>query len=72
MKKYDIVRFQKSENKITQPITKFGGQPVGIRESQWPVSEGWADRKMMFVGQIFLILMLLSGVARKTRLLSSR
>ena len=30
MKKYDIVRFQKSENKITQPITKFGGQGKSV------------------------------------------
>ncbi len=54
IKKYDIIRFERVEKKITGPITKFGGQPIGIRESQWPMSEGWNDRKMMFVGQILL------------------
>lgn len=39
--------------KITKPITKFGGQLIGLEESQWPISEGWDD-KMMFVGQILI------------------
>lgn len=54
IKKYDIVKFEKVEKKITRPITKFGGQPIGIKESQWPISKSWNDRKMMFVGQILL------------------
>lgn len=54
VKKYDIVKLEKAEKKITKPITKFGGQPIGIRESQWPISKSWNDRKMMFVGQILL------------------
>lgn len=54
IKKYDIVKFEKAEKKITKPITKFGGQPIGIEESQWPISKSWDDRKMMFVGQILL------------------
>lgn len=35
-------------------LTKFGGQPDWIRQADWPLSEGWDDRKMTFVGQIFL------------------
>lgn len=53
VKKYDIVGFEKASKRITKPITKFGGQPIGIKESQWPVSQGW-DGKMMFVGQILI------------------
>ena len=54
IKKYDIIGFEKAEKKITKLITKFGGQPIGIKESQWPISEEWNNRKMMFVGQILL------------------
>ena len=39
IKKYDIIGFEKAEKKITKLITKFGGQPIGIKESQWPISE---------------------------------
>ena len=53
VKKYEIVGFEKASKRITKPITKFGGQPIGIKESQWPVSQGWDD-KMMFVGQILI------------------
>lgn len=53
VKKYDIIEFKKMSKKITKPITKFGGQPIGLEESQWPISEGWHD-KMMFVGQILI------------------
>ena len=35
-------------------ITKFGGQPIGLTEEQWPISEAWDNRKMMFVGQIII------------------
>lgn len=54
VKKYDIIGFEKAEKKITKPITKFGGQPIGLKNSQWPMSSGWEDRKMMFVGQILI------------------
>lgn len=50
--KYDIVGFNKMDEKINEPITKFGGQPIWISEEKWPMSMGWKDRKMMFVGQI--------------------
>lgn len=53
IKKYEITGFEKI-SKINEPITKFGGQPAWIDEEQWPVSMGWEERKMMFVGQIAL------------------
>lgn len=54
IEKYDIIRFVKLEEKIDKPISKFGGQPVWIEEEQWPVSMGWEDKKMMFIGQILV------------------
>lgn len=52
IKKYEIKAFVEANERTTKPITKFGGQPVWIGEPQWPVSAGWDDRLMMFVGQI--------------------
>lgn len=52
VKKYEIVEWIKSESSIVTPITKFGGQPIWIEDTQWPVSKGWEDRLMIFVGQI--------------------
>lgn len=52
--KYDIIKFNKSGQKVDKPISKFGGQPVWIDGEQWPTSIGWQDRKMMFVGQILI------------------
>lgn len=52
IKTYNILSFSKASKKIEEPITKFGGQPIWIGEEQWPVSSGWKNRKMMFVGQI--------------------
>lgn len=54
IQKYDIIGFQKVQNKITEPMTKFGGQPIWIDKAQWPISIGWENRKMMFVGQIYI------------------
>lgn len=39
---------------VDQFVTKFGGQPVWLDAPQWPVSQGWDGRPMMFVGQIVL------------------
>lgn len=54
IKKYDIIHFNKLEEKVNKPISKFGGQPVWIGEEQWPISIGWENKKMMFVGQILI------------------
>lgn len=54
IKKYEIVDFEIVKEQIKVPITKFGGQPVWVSGTEWPVSMGWKDRKMMFVGQILL------------------
>ncbi|MPQ31638.1 DUF1963 domain-containing protein [Clostridium estertheticum] len=52
VRKFDIIEFEQTEKQIVKPITKFGGQPVWLEEPQWPVSCGWDNRLMMFVGQI--------------------
>lgn len=54
IKTYEITEFQRKANDKKEFITKFGGQPDWIRQTDWPLSEGWDDRKMTFVGQIFL------------------
>lgn len=52
IKKFDIIKINKLEEKVNKPITKFGGQPIWIGKEEWPVSMGWENKKMMFVGQI--------------------
>jgi hypothetical protein len=54
IKKYEITEFKQVVKRINEPITKFGGQPVWINEPEWPMSDGWDDKPMMFVGQIAL------------------
>ena len=54
IRKYEITGFENVVERINKPITKFGGQPIWIRESQWPISSGWNNRQMMFIGQIAL------------------
>lgn len=53
-KTYEITAFQKRTVGKREFVTKFGGQPDWVRKADWPVSEGWEDRKMTFIGQIFL------------------
>ena len=53
-KTYEITDFQRREPKKGEFVTKFGGQPDWIKETDWPVSPSWEGRKMTFVGQIFL------------------
>lgn len=53
-KAYEITEFQKRSIGKKEFITKFGGQPDWIRKADWPLSEGWDDRKMAFICQIFL------------------
>ncbi|GGD46852.1 hypothetical protein [Paenibacillus nasutitermitis] len=52
--KYTIEKFVRFTEPLNSLKTKFGGQPVWITEPQWPLSSGWDNRPMMFVGQIEL------------------
>lgn len=54
IRKYEILDLIVSKTKINEPVTKFGGYPNFLYEQQWPTSEGWEDRKMMFLGQIVI------------------
>lgn len=51
--KYTIAAFREVDTPITQPITKFGGQPVWIAEPQWPISRA-TGQPMRFICQIAL------------------
>jgi hypothetical protein len=51
-KKFDI-EFIPAERPIRDCVTKFGGQPVWISESEWPVSKSTGE-KMAFICQISL------------------
>ncbi|AFZ57320.1 DUF1963 domain-containing protein [Anabaena cylindrica FACHB-243] len=42
-----------TQTPITEPITKFGGQPVWINEPTWPLAFETGE-KMLFMGQIAL------------------
>lgn len=53
-KAYEIIDFQRREIGNKEFITKFGGQPDWVTIEDWPLSAGWDDRKMTFIGQIFL------------------
>ena len=45
------LRFKKTKTTITEPVTKFGGQPIWIEEPQWPISKS-TEKPMKFIGQI--------------------
>ncbi|MGP4016316.1 hypothetical protein [Saccharopolyspora sp. 5N708] len=47
------VSFVEATEPITEPITKFGGQPVWLAEPMWPLSAS-TGRPMRFIGQIRL------------------
>lgn len=51
--KYTIAAFRDVDAPITQPVTKFGGQPVWLMEPQWPVSRSTGE-PMRFLCQIAL------------------
>lgn len=53
MKKKYAINFREIENPITEPVTKFGGQPVWIEKPEWAVSRS-TGKPMMFVCQIKL------------------
>ncbi len=50
--KYSI-EFHRTEHPITEPVTKFGGQPVWLEAPDWPQSRQ-LKRPMCFIGQIAL------------------
>ncbi len=53
MPKKWIINFIEAETPITEPVTKFGGQPVWIGEPDWPLSRETGN-PMRFIGQIEL------------------
>ena len=50
--KYSIT-YREVQAPITDPVTKFGGQPVWLERPQWPVSRRYG-RQMQFICQIVL------------------
>ncbi|MET7668360.1 hypothetical protein [Micromonospora luteifusca] len=48
-----IVDYRGAETPVTEPITKFGGQPTWLGPPQWPVSAAWGT-PMRFLCQIVL------------------
>lgn len=48
-----IVNYHRAEAPVTEPVTKFGGQPTWLTGPQWPISRGW-NTPMRFVCQIAL------------------
>jgi hypothetical protein len=53
MKKKYTITFHEVQTPITEPVTKFGGQPVWITEAQWPLSRRLGI-PMQFICQIKL------------------
>ncbi|MGE3780535.1 MAG: DUF1963 domain-containing protein [Pirellulaceae bacterium] len=53
MPKKWLIEFHESSTPITQPVTKFGGQPVWVEQPQWPLSRE-TGHPMRFIGQIAL------------------
>src|SRR5690242_11020911 len=49
-RKYTI-RYHDAPAPISEPVTKFGGQPVWVAEPQWPLSKMYGT-PMQFVCQI--------------------
>jgi len=47
------INFIASDNPITEPVTKFGGQPVWLTTPQWPLSRS-SGKPMQFIAQIAL------------------
>lgn len=40
-----IANYHRAEAPVTEPITKFGGQPTWLEQPQWPLSAAW-DKPM--------------------------
>jgi len=54
------IEFVETAERINEPVTKFGGQPVWIEESQWPLSKQTGN-PMEFICQIELSENLFTG-----------
>lgn len=54
VKSYEMIDFERRKPGKKEFITKFGGTPDWIKKETCPLSLGWDDRKMTFIGQIFL------------------
>src|SRR5947207_1839999 len=53
--KLNIVEFRRVTDPITEPVTKFGGQPNWLEEPQWPMNDGYyPPLPMRFICQIAL------------------
>lgn len=48
-----IAGYHRAETPVSEPITKFGGQPTWLGQPQWPLSAAWGT-PMRFVCQIAL------------------
>jgi len=53
MPKKHVIEFVETHSPITEPSTKFGGQPHWVAEAQWPLSEETGN-PMRFICQIAL------------------
>jgi len=53
LKKKYSVSFHPTSSPITEPVTKFGGQPVWIAEPEWPLSKATGE-PMRFICQVAL------------------
>jgi len=51
MYKAKYLTFHEVTEPITEPVTKFGGNPVWLTEPQWPV-DAVTGEPMLFVGQV--------------------
>ncbi len=49
----NIINFEEAKLPITEPVTKFGGQPVWIEKPEWAISKS-TGKPMMFICQIAL------------------
>jgi len=58
-----VLRFTVATTPITEPVTKFGGQPVWIAEPEWPLSRSTGEQ-MRFICQIALPEHLCHGTQR--------
>ena len=48
-----VLEFVEAKKAITEPVTKFGGQPVWIEAPAWPLSRE-TGKPMQFIGQVAL------------------
>ena len=64
MKKKYKIELKQSENKINEPVTKFGGQPTWLEDPQWPLSKE-LNSQMRFIGQVALSDELFPGAENK-------